>query len=171
MGRGILVAGVGNIFLGDDGFGVEVVRQFAQRPQPPQVTVADFGIRGFDLAFAILDGYDTTILVDALAHGGQPGTLYVLEPRLDSDTPLPAGVEGHGLDPACVLQLVRALGGEPGDLRVLGCEPATFGPEGEGQMGLSAPLQAAIKPALTMLEDLIGELCQEVETDGNPTSA
>ncbi|MGH7848434.1 MAG: hydrogenase maturation protease, partial [Candidatus Binatia bacterium] len=72
----ILVAGIGNIFLGDDGFGVEVARELAKRKLPESVRVVDFGIRGFDLAYALLDGYDLTILVDAAPRGGLPGTLY-----------------------------------------------------------------------------------------------
>jgi hydrogenase maturation protease len=167
----VLVAGIGNVFLGDDGFGVAVAQQLAQRSLPPGVRVVDFGIRSFDLAFAMLDDYDAVILVDALPGGGAPGTLYVLEPRLDANAPQPAGVQGHSLDPVSVLQLVRTYGGEPRRLRVVGCEPATFGPEGQGQMGLSAAVQAAVEPALQMLVDLIDELCQEVNQHDNSVNA
>src|SRR5580658_7980152 len=108
----ILIAGVGNIFLGDDAFGVEVVRRLAQRELPPEVRVVDFGIRGLDLTYALLDGYETVILVDATPRGGPPGTLYVLEPTQEgfseTDTPL---IQTHGMDPVKVLRLVAALGG------------------------------------------------------------
>ena len=166
-GARILVAGVGNIFLGDDAFGVEVVQQLARRPQPEGVRLMDFGIRSFDLAYALLDEYDATLLVDALPRGEPPGTLYVLEPDLNAlgeastDT-----VEAHSLDPVKVLQLARALGGQPRRLLVLGCEPGSFGPEGQGQMGLSAPIQAAVEPAVAMAEQLIKQLSEEVDQHG-----
>jgi hydrogenase maturation protease len=166
----ILVAGVGNIFLGDDAFGVEVVQRLSQRPQPAGVRLTDFGIRSFDLAYALMDGYDATLLIDALPHGQAPGTLYLLEPDLRAlaDAP-PAAVEGHSMDPVKVLQLVQALGGQPRRLLVLGCEPGSFGPADQGQMGLSEPLQAALEPAVAMAERIIGQLCQEVETHGPQT--
>src|SRR5262249_15201119 len=109
----ILVAGVGNIFLGDDAFGVEVARRLARRPLPPEVRVVDFGIRGLDLTYALLDGYETVVLVDAAPRGGPPGTLYVLEPEPGEP---PAGEAGplfemHSLDPVKVLRLAAALGG------------------------------------------------------------
>jgi len=164
----ILVAGVGNIFLGDDGFGVEVIHRLAQRPQPEGVRVTDFGIRSFDLAFALLDDYDATLLVDALPRGEAPGTLYVLEPDLSAvGEATPASVEGHSLEPVKVLELARALGGLPRRFLVLGCEPASFGPDDQGQMGLTEPLRAAIEPAVAMAEQLIGKLCREAQTNGS----
>src|SRR4051794_33940377 len=97
----VLVAGIGNIFLGDDAFGVEVAQHLARREWPDGVRVVDFGIRGLDLTYALLDGYEVVILVDALPRGGQPGTLYVLEPDRAALEPGEGGpmVEGHGLDP------------------------------------------------------------------------
>src|SRR5262245_23984623 len=118
MNPRILIAGIGNIFLGDDAFGVEVVRRLADRHLPEGVRAHDFGIRGFDLANALLDGYDAAILVDALARGEEPGTLYVLEPDVDlpeDTTPIPA----HDLHPAQALRLVQAQGGRLPWLRVL----------------------------------------------------
>ena len=158
----ILVAGIGNIFLGDDAFGVEVVQRLAQRPMGDGVQVIDFGIRGFDLAYAILDGYDAVIMVDATARGGAPGTLYVIEPdltRLDESEPME--IETHGMTPEHVLQLVRTFGGDPQGILVVGCEPATFGPEGEGQMGLSEPVAAAVAEAMQMVEELVQKFWQE----------
>jgi len=163
----ILVAGVGNIFLGDDGFGVEVIQRLAQRPQPEGVRITDFGIRSFDLAYALLDGYEATLLIDTLSRGEPPGTLYVLEPDLSLlGEPSPDAIEGHSLEPVKVLQLVQALGGQPKRLLVLGCEPGSFGPDAQGQIGLSQALQAALEPAVAMAEELIGRLLREVEING-----
>ena len=150
----ILVAGIGNIFLGDDAFGVEVAQRMAGRALPGGVCVRDFGIRGFDLAYAILDGYDLTILVDAVARGGEPGTLYVIEPDLNANSG-ERQIETHNIDPVTVLNLVRTLGGEPQRILVVGCEPATFGPENEGQMGLSVPVATAIDEAVRLVEELL----------------
>ncbi|HEX4517670.1 MAG TPA: hydrogenase maturation protease [Polyangiaceae bacterium] len=154
----LLIAGVGNVFLGDDGFGVEVVRQLAGRPWPSGVSVRDFGVRGLDLAYALLDGYDAAILVDATQRGRPPGTLYVLEPDAE---PADAGqlrLETHGMDPARVLGFVRAMGEGPLHIRVVGCEPTTFGDEDEPLMGLSEEVRAAIAPAVTIIGDLVREL-------------
>jgi hydrogenase maturation protease len=154
----ILVAGSGNIFLGDDAFGVEVVRLLAGRPLPEGVRVVDFGIRGFDLACALLDGCEGAVLVDALQRGQAPGTLCVLEPDLAELEAQPAAVEMHGLHPAKVLRLVLAMGGRPGRVRVVGCEPATFGSEEEPAIGLSPAVQAAVGPAADMVERLVREM-------------
>jgi hydrogenase maturation protease len=154
----VLIAGIGNIFLGDDAFGVEVAQRLLRRPWPEEVRVVDFGIRGFDLAYAILDGPALTILVDATPRGGAPGTLYVIEPDLDTATGQAGpGIDSHSMDPVKVLQLVRAFGGRPERMLVVGCEPATFGPEGEGQMGLSPPVEAALDDAVRLIEQLAGE--------------
>src|SRR5271165_333708 len=122
----ILVAGIGNIFLGDDAFGVEVVRRLSRRKLPDYVRVADYGIRGLDLAYALLDDYDAAILVDAASQGAEPGTLYVLEPETgEADGgPQTALVEAHGMNPMRVLEMVRAMGGRPRRVLVVGCEPA-----------------------------------------------
>jgi hydrogenase maturation protease len=151
----VLVAGVGNIFLGDDAFGVEVVRRLAQRPLPPEVRLIDFGIRGLDLAYALLDGYDLAVLVDAVSRGGTPGTLYVIEPDLDGTGDASAGrtVEAHGMDPAEALRLARALGGPRPAVRVVGCEPATLAPA-EGGTVLSTPVEAAVEEAIAIIESL-----------------
>jgi hydrogenase maturation protease len=155
----ILIAGIGNIFHGDDAFGVEVVRRLLQRPLPQGVRAVDFGIRGFDLACALLEGYDAAILVDATARGGPPGTLYVIEPDLESlaARERDAGIEGHSLSPARVLQWVQALGGRMPHLRLVGCEPATFGADDEPRMELSPPVAEAVEGALQMIQSLIEE--------------
>jgi hydrogenase maturation protease len=159
-GPTILVAGIGNIFRGDDAFGVEVVRRLANRKLPERVRVADFGIRGFDLAYALEDGYETTILVDACPHGEAPGTLYVIEPDLetcdDQDAPQ-AVIEAHAMNPVTVLRMARAMNIEVKSVLLVGCEPETLGGE-EGQMGLSAPVEAAVEEAVKLVEDLIDKV-------------
>ena len=147
-----LVAGVGNIFLGDDAFGVEVVRRMAGDTFPDGVKVADFGIRGVHLAYELLEGYQTTILVDATQRGGAPGTVYVIEPDLES---IPAGVvmDAHSLDPATVFGMLRALGGSPQDVLVVGCEPATV----DDGMGLSDVVERAVDEAVRIVRELVAE--------------
>ena len=156
----ILVAGIGNIFLGDDAFGVEVVRRLAERKLPDTVRVTDFGIRGFDLAYALQDGYETTILVDACPHGEAPGTLYVIEPDLkmldDPEAPH-AVVEAHAMNPVSVLRMARAMNIEVKNVLLVGCEPESLGGE-EGKMGLSPPVEAALEEAVQLLEKLISKM-------------
>ena len=156
----ILVAGIGNIFLGDDAFGVEVVRRMAGLKLPESVRVSDFGIRGFDLAYALQDGYETTILVDACPRGQAPGTLYVIEPDLkvldDPEAPQ-ATVEAHAMNPMSVLRMARAMNIEVKNVLLVGCEPETLGGE-EGQMGLSAPVEAAVDEAVKLVESLVNRI-------------
>jgi hydrogenase maturation protease len=156
----MLVAGVGNVFLGDDGFGVEVVRRLAAEPQPDGVRVADFGIRGLHLAYEMLDGYDTTILVDATPRGGAPGDLHLIEVGAEdlpaaatSDELVAQGavLDAHAMTPDAVLALLVTLGGAPGRVLVLGCEPAAVHEE----MGLSPSVAAAVDVALAELRVLI----------------
>ena len=155
----ILVAGIGNVFLGDDGFGVEVVARLAGRGLPEAVEVADFGIRGFDLAYALMEGYDAAVLVDALSRGGQPGELFVVEPDLEQleRTEGPTVADGHGMDPVAVLKMVKQFGGEPPWLYVVGCEPASLG-GAQGEMGLSAPVEAAVDGGVELVEGLVMRL-------------
>ena len=164
----ILVAGIGNIFFGDDAFGCEVASQLRRKPLPEGVRVIDFGIRSYDLAYAIMDGYDATILVDATPQGSAPGTIYLIEPDLKKLDELPdEAVNAHSMNPVRVLQLVRSLGGRPGWLRVVGCEPAVLETE-EGAMGLSEKVQAAVAPAVEMIETLIRKILEEA---GNPVAS
>ena len=152
----LLVAGVGNIFLGDDAFGVEVAQKLAQRPLPEGVRVMEFGIRSYDLACALMDDWDLVILVDAVPRGQQPGTLYVIEAENPADDSLPApAFDPHTMDAASVLQLLNSLGGEVKRMLVVGCEPATVEPEAPGAMGLSAPVRAAVDQAIRVIEHLI----------------
>ncbi len=154
----ILVACIGNIFLGDDGFGVEVARRMRGRSVPAGVTIKDFGIRGFDLAYALMDAYDFVILVDACPRGGEPGSLYLIEPEPLDAGDSPVAVEGHTMNPMNVLRMVRSMGGEPPRMRILGCEPADFGPPDEGKLGLSPAVENAIDEAIRMIESSISEL-------------
>ena len=159
----VLVAGIGNIFLGDDAFGVEVVRQLSQRPMPEGVRVEDFGIRGFDLTYALMEDHDAVVLVDAMPRGGEPGTLYVIEPDIGESVEQEGQemvLETHGMNPMKVLQMVKAMGGQPRRVLIVGCEPATFGPE-EGQMGLSEPVQKAVDKAVSLIERLIATLQED----------
>jgi hydrogenase maturation protease len=152
----ILIAGIGNIFLGDDGFGVEVVRRLAQCQLPADVRVVDFGICGFDLTYALQDGYETTILIDACPHGEQPGTVYVIEPNLDdagngADQSI---VDAHSLNPMNVIRLAKAMNAPIKRMLLVGCEPETLGGE-EGAMGLSAAVEAAVDVAVKQVTFLV----------------
>ena len=159
----VLIACIGNIFLGDDGFGCEVARHLTQRSWPDNVKAVDFGIRGLDLAYALLDGHDVTIFVDATPRGNQPGTLYTIEPALDEIENIEAGamVDAHSMDPMKVLSMVKSMGGQFKKILLVGCEPATFGPE-EGQMGLSEPVAASVLAAVKIVESLVAKAFEEV---------
>ena len=154
----ILVAGIGNVLLGDDGFGVEVARRLASRALPDGVRVVDFGIRGMDLVYALLDGYDAAVLVDVARRGGPPGTLYVLEPLASKDAAGgEASPETHSMHPARVVAFVEALGGTVGALRLVACEPQEID-EDELVMGLSAPVAAAVEPAAALVKSVVEAL-------------
>jgi hydrogenase maturation protease len=156
----ILVAGIGNIFMGDDAFGVEVARQLEGRNLPAAVRISDFGIRGLDLAYALQDRYETTILIDAYSRGDAPGTLYVVEPDLSSLSPEQtdgSDMDAHGMDPVKVLRLAASMGGPLKRVLLVGCEPATLGPE-EGQMGLSETVKASLPGAVALVESVINKV-------------
>jgi hydrogenase maturation protease len=148
-----LVACVGNIFLGDDGFGVEVARRLAGRQIPAGVRVADFGIRGIHLAYELADkSYETVILVDATPRGGEPGTVYLLEPDLDRLGEAASGqADAHGMDPQTVFTLLKTLGGKPGRVLIVGCEPAAT----EEEIGLSEPVAAAVEEAMRLILEIL----------------
>jgi hydrogenase maturation protease len=155
----VLVAGIGNIFLGDDGFGVAVAQRLAERPLPDGVRVVDFGIRGMDLVYALLEEYDAVILVDTAPRGEAPGTLSLIEPRID-----PVGeiaLDAHGMDPVKVLTLARALGAPPTRTFLVACEPGRVvsGDSGEEMvMALSEPVQGAVEGAVAMVESLMEKI-------------
>ena len=157
----ILVAGIGNIFLGDDGFGVEVVRRLLERQQPSGVRVIDFGIRGFDLAYALQDGYEITILVDAYPHGQPPGTVTLIEPDLaDLDNAAGSFVQPHAMNPINVLRMAKALGRTATRILLVGCEPLELGGEA-GHKGLSDVVTAALDDAVNKIETLVNRLLME----------
>jgi len=158
----ILIACIGNIFLGDDGFGTEVARQLAGRPLPPDVILKDFGIRGLDLTYALLEPYDLVILVDAYARGGEPGSIYLLEPD-PGQGDSPAQLETHGMNPVNVLRMVKSMGGPSNRVLLVGCEPLDLGSDEEGKLGLSEPVAAAVGEAVKMIE----KLCEEAVMHAN----
>jgi hydrogenase maturation protease len=164
----ILVACVGNIFLGDDAFGVEVARALTKCKLPEGVVAKDFGIRGFDLAYALLEPWRTVILVDALPRGGRPGTVYVMEPDLSKmGNPSTPGMElnPHCMDPVRVLNLALSMGPVAAKIFVVGCEPGDFGDESGGRMGLSAAVEDGIGEACDMVQELaIRVLAREAHT-------
>lgn len=145
----VLVAGVGNIFFGDDGFGSEVARRLTRQPLPAHARVVDYGIGGIHLAYDLLDGYDELVLIDAVARGGQPGTVVLLE--VDDAAATGTQIDAHGMDPHTVLASVRALGGEAPRTLVVGCEPADTR---EG-IGLSDAVDAAADRAVAAVLDLL----------------
>ena len=156
MEHKILIACIGNIFLGDDAFGVEVARCLAGRTLSEGVRVVDFGIRSYDLAYALMDDWELIILVDAVPRGGQPGTVYVIEPEMparDASPEAPA-LDAHTMNPVAALQMVTILGGEVKRMIIIGCEPSIADPE-EAGMALSPPVLAAVDEAIRVIEQLI----------------
>jgi len=160
----ILVAGIGNIFLGDDGFGVEVVRRLMDRNLPEEVRTVDFGIRGLDLVYALQDGYETTILIDAFPHGQPPGTISVVEPDASEIAATPNNpVEPHSMHPLNVLRMARGMNGGLNRALLVGCEPADLGGD-EGSMGLSEPVEAAVEEAVMLTAKLVRQILDETKS-------
>ncbi len=162
MSKRVLIAGVGNIFLGDDGFGVEVVRRLAECKLPEGVEVKDFGIRGMDLAYALQDDYDLVIFVDATPRGEKPGTVYLIEPEIEEDEEV--ALDTHGMDPVKVMKLSRVLGARPTRTLVVGCEPQVIlrGEDYDDMlMELSEPVLVAVEEAAKLVESLVEEIGKE----------
>jgi hydrogenase maturation protease len=158
MNEPVLIAGIGNIFLGDDGFGVAVAQQLLTRALPPGVRVVDFGIRSVDLAYALLDWTGTTILVDACPRGEAPGTLCVIDAD-DGGDDTAAPLDPHAMNPLAMLRLVRSMGGRLNRVLVLGCEPATLGPA-DGHLGLSDQVAAVVGRAADLALTLVQRIRQ-----------
>ena len=156
--RSILVAGVGNAWLRDDGFGGEVARRLADRPLPAGVQVMDAGTGGLDLAYEVMRGYDALVILDVSQQGGEPGTLYVMEPDEES---VPGAIEDgdvinpHAMDPQTVLRFVKSVGAWPGRVVVIACEPAEVEEMG---WGLSDPVSAAVSRAVDLVVETVAEL-------------
>ena len=160
----VLIAGIGNVFMADDGFGVEVARLLQVRPLPAGVEVRDFGIRGMDLAYALGEEWDAVVFLDAAPRGEQPGTLSVIEPRIDEGS---VGLVPHAMDPVSVLGLASTLGPVPGCVRVVACEPAVqmTGEEEEVVGELSTAVEAALAPAAELVESVVAELLAALEVE------
>jgi hydrogenase maturation protease len=151
----ILLAGIGNVFNGDDAFGVEVARRLMSRDLPAEVRVVDFGVRGLDLVYAMQDGYEITILIDAFPNGQPPGTVSVVKPDLDAiEASSEATLDPHSMNPINVLRMAKGMNGKLNRVLLIGCEPATLGGD-EGCMGLSQPVEAAVEQALIIAENLV----------------
>jgi hydrogenase maturation protease len=163
----VLVAGIGNVFLGDDGFGVALVERLAECPLPPGVEAIDFGIRGMDLAYALGDGWDAVVLLDAAPTGRPAGTLSVIEPELDAVEP---ALDAHGMDPVKVLALARTLGGPLPRTLVVACAPETVmtGESEDVVAELSAPVRAALEPGVALVESLLRELTSPAPKEVRP---
>jgi hydrogenase maturation protease len=155
----VLVAGIGNIFMGDDAFGVEVARRLAELDWPAGVEVADFGIRGVDLMYALGEGYDAAVFVDAVPRGEPAGTLSLIEPEVEGGG---ATLDAHGMDPVKVLALARQIGSVPERILIVGCEPAVrmTGDEEELVGELSEPVRSAVPAAVEMVKSLVKKLSE-----------
>jgi hydrogenase maturation protease len=156
--RQVLVAGVGNAWLSDDGFGGEVARRLAERELPSGVSALDAGTGGLSLAYEVMRGYDALVLVDVSRQGGEPGTLYVIDVEPDD---VPSEIEDgetidpHSMDPMTMLRFVRAIGGWPGRVQVIACEPAVVEDVG---LGLTPAVEAAVERAMALVLETIEEL-------------
>jgi hydrogenase maturation protease len=153
----ILVAGIGNIFLGDDGFGCEVTRMLAAETLPPGVEVVDYGIRGLDLAYSLLEPYDVVIFIDAIARGGIAGTVYLLEPSGGPTTDV--SLDPHSMNPLHLLAMARSLGEITARIFIVGCEPHDFGDVLEGHMGLSPTVAGSVAEGARAVLDLVESIC------------
>jgi hydrogenase maturation protease len=166
--RKILVAGIGNAWMGDDGFGAEVVKRLGEVELPRGVAVMDFGTGGLNLAYEVMRGYDALLILDISEQGGTPGTLYVIEADVDS---VEAGIEDgdtlnpHGMDPKTMLRFVKSIGAWPGKVVVIACEPQTVAEIG---FQLSESVAGALEPAVKLVLDTIAELQTDAAYEPQP---
>ena len=159
----VMIAGVGNMFMKDDGFGGAVIKKMLDKEFPEGVEVKDFGTGGLKLAYDLMKGYDGLILLDASSRGEKPGTLYVIEPNendIDPDLEHGGPIDPHGADPATVLRFVKSIGSWPGKVLIVGCEPETVD---DFEIGLSEPVNAAIDKAVEMVDDIIKEIYSDTK--------
>ncbi len=161
----VLVAGIGNIFLSDDAWGVDVVRELERDPRPPGLSIVDFGIRGVHLAHELLDGYDALVLVDAVPMGERPGTVALFEPERSTDAfpSEPTIIDAHGMNPVTVLDLIDSLGAAVDRILVVGCEPATV----EEGMGLSPEVAATVGQGAELCRQVIADLYANANEESN----
>jgi hydrogenase maturation protease len=169
--RSILVAGVGNAWLRDDGFGGEVARRLSERELPDGVSVMDAGTGGLDLAYEVMRGYDALVILDVSKQGGEPGTLYVMEPDEDE---VQGGIEDgevinpHGMDPQTVLRFVKSIGAWPGRVVVIACEPAEIEEMG---WGLSDSVSEAVERAVDLVLETVADLLSGAPACAPPRGA
>lgn len=154
----VMIAGVGNMFMKDDGFGSVVIQKMLDKKFPEGVEIKDFGTGGLKLAYDLMKGYDGLILLDASVRGEKPGTLYVIEPdehEINPDLEQGGPIDPHGADPATVLRFVKSIGSWPGKVLIVACEPETIE---DFEIGLSEPVNAVVDNAVEMVEGIIKEI-------------
>jgi hydrogenase maturation protease len=167
MKKRVMVAGVGNMFLKDDGFGAEVAKRMRERDLPEGVEIRDFGTGGLKLAYDLMKGYDALILVDSSPRDEEPGTLYVIEPKpeeFDADLENGGPIDPHGADPATVLRFVKAIGAWPGKILIIGCEPQNVN---EFEIGLSEPVMRAVNGAVELVEESIEGIYKPIHEESH----
>jgi len=164
----ILVAGIGNVFLRDDGFGCSVVQALSRCQLPGEVQVRDFAIRSYDLAYALMDGYEAVILVDAVSQEAPPGTLFLIAPQLERTGEASLCLNAHAMDPLAVIDLAQSLGGIKAKVYLVGCQPAVLDSE-DGLMGLSDQVRGVVPQAVNMIERLVSELLDKNATHAGTT--
>lgn len=157
MSTRILIACVGNIFLGDDAFGVEVAQRLSREQFQENVTVVEYGIRSYDLTYALMQPWDLVILVDAVSRGEKPGTVFAIEPDLSAMTESAANMrfDAHSMNPVSVIQMVTALGGQCPRMTIIGCEPLSVEASADGQFGLSEPVRAGVEEAIRLIHETV----------------
>jgi hydrogenase maturation protease len=159
----VMIAGVGNIFMKDDGFGVEVVKRMMNKEFPEGVELRDFGTGGLKLAYDLMKGYDCLILLDASRRGGNPGTLYVIEPNereFQSTIEEGDSIDPHGSDPVTVLRFVKAFGSWPGKVMIVACEPTSTD---DFEIGLSSPVRASVDKAVEFVDEIINGIYSNIK--------
>lgn len=159
----VMVAGVGNMFMSDDGFGGEVVKKMRQKNQPEGVEIRDFGTGGLKLAYDLMRGYDALILIDSSSRDEEPGTLYVIEPKeedFNTDLEESGPINPHDMDPVTVLRFVKSVGAWPARIVIIGCEPENVE---DFEVGLSDPVLAAVDKAAELVQETIQEIYNQSE--------
>ena len=160
----VMIAGIGNMFMKDDGFGSAVVKRIMNKKFPEGVEVKDFGTGGLKLAYDLMKGYDGLIFLDASSRGEKPGTLYVIEPNendFSNDLEQGGPIDPHGADPVTVLRFVKSIGSWPAKVFIVACEPEAVD---DFEIGLSEPVNTAIDTAIEMVDDIVKDIYKAKET-------